>query len=136
MRVFALAILVMTACGDDKPECSRSDRSGTYLLEYREYADGTCGPISDSVVQTGGGGSGPGQCNVTYENWSSDDCELETTVVCNDPSLNAVGTFVSKTRQSDDNADVIDGITTLTARDADTGALLCVSTYDVLLTRQ
>lgn len=129
---FASICAVSASCGG--PDCSKSDRSGTYLMRFSE-SSGNCGPIADGVVTFDNSGAGLG-CAVDFERWSDGNCKLERGVTCDSPGDNQRLSVTAVTEQQDDDGKEISGTATYTVTNLSTGASVCVGTYDVTANRQ
>lgn len=138
MKALLITIaLVATAPACGGPECSKSDRTGTYRGVLTEGPGGTCGAMPDVVVpMTDGSGPADPGCTIKAESWSADQCKNESTVECVSAPDNTRATATGVFTQQDGAGEVFDGVMTMTIKRLDTGATLCVSTYDVTYTRQ
>jgi len=139
MKSAALAgiVVLLAGCsGTDAPEpCSLAHRRGTYVQHFDERPNGTCGAVSDQIVElTTGGGVPPGCRYDADDKPSFDECNLTRRYTC--PLDGAPGTvsIVAVTTERDGGAS-FDGVFTSTIRDAD-GTIQCVSSYDVTYTRR
>jgi hypothetical protein len=140
MRNLTIAALIATGllgCGggeDDEISCSASDRSGAYLISYVER-DGDCGDIPDNVGRFDGSGGVPDNCELDAPDAvSSDSCTLERSLTCVQDGF-AVSAIGSTTQETDDGSRIT-GILTMTIRDAASGELVCISTYEQTAVRQ
>lgn len=131
-------VLLLTGCsgGNDEPTpCSLAHRKGTYVVHYDERANGTCGAISDALVQLTTGSSVPPGCRYDAEDKPSrDECDLTRRYTCPLDGAPGEASYVAITTERDGGAK-FDGIVTVTARD-DGGAVICVSSYNVSFTRR
>jgi hypothetical protein len=122
--------------GDDGFECSRKDRTGTYLVSF-ETISGNCGDQDSGVIQLDGGNSEPGAgCVYNYSKWSDGDCSFESSTTCELPSDNLTMTVVGKTDQENRDGSVLTGVITMTVRYLDTNTLACSGTYESTAVRQ
>jgi len=132
--------LLLAACsgddGDKAEPCSLSHRKGTYVQHLEERANGTCGPLSDQVVQLSGGElSLPTVCAYDVQDMVSDDkCKLTRQYTCPLDGQPGVANYTVITTERDGGA-TLSGPMTITIRDAN-GDPSCKSTYDMTLTRQ
>ncbi len=134
--IFALLVLC-SACsdgGDESEPCDLAHRRGTYVQSFDERSGGTCGAISDQIVEiTTGGGVPPGCGYDADDKVSKDQCDLTRRYTC--PLDGAPGTvsIVAITTEHD-GGDRFTGIFTSTVRNED-GSIACVSSYDITYTR-
>ena len=134
-----MVVLLSVACSgadDSEASCSSAHRSGTYVAHFTERPAGTCGAITDQVVQLSPGeASLPAGCAFDApDSVSSDECGLTRQYSC--PLDGAPGTVsvVAFSKERDGGRSFTG---TLTAKMYDgTGALACASTYDVTWSRQ
>lgn len=137
----ALAILaavvgvVAVGCGGD-PECAKTDRDGTYLTTLT-VASGDCGSVPSFLVQMDKGQSGatPG-CTVGRSTYSEDECKYESQTTCLDTVERLKTITVGITEQQDDDGEEISGTLSFTITDLDTGAYVCMGTYNATYVRQ
>jgi hypothetical protein len=120
---------------DDEPiQCSMSERTGVYLLEWTEL-DGTCGPIPDELVRIDPASPLPDGCTLDApDTVSPDECTLERSATCTDTT----GLYlrsVSTTTQENDDASLVTGLVTVDVRNPD-GSAACLSTYRLRYVRQ
>jgi hypothetical protein len=111
-----LPVLVFLACGGP---CEK--RSGRYLQSYT-MKSGTCGPISQNIVDADGSGSGGG-CTDTSK-FSADNCTETVNVTCGATSIDGVVDW-------NGDASVGNGMLQYEV----TGANACNGTYSVFVTR-
>jgi hypothetical protein len=126
------AAVVAQGCGG--PECSKSDRTGTYLIHQDEMSGGTCGPIPDKLERIGG--EPAAGCVITFEQWSADECKLERSIVCTSSKDNIKLESTAITNQQDDDGSLLSGTASMTLRTLSTDAFLCSSTYKMTASRQ
>lgn len=138
MRSAALVgvVLLLAGCSSHHKAvpCDLAHRKGTYIQHFAERSGGSCGAVSDQIVEiTTGGGVAPGCRYDADDKPSLDQCDLTRRYTC--PLDGAPGTvsIVAITTEHDGGAK-FDGIFTSTIRDA-AGAIQCVSSYDVTYTR-
>lgn len=137
MRWAILAGALLLACGGEDPiDCNVNDRGGTYLVQYRERPNGTCGPIPDTVVSEASATLMGITCTVVSEDISSDQCDIDRTLTCNDSANGVSFTMVGSSTQVNDDASRLEGIVTITLRDNSSGQTVCTGTYDVTWTRE
>ncbi len=129
MRRILIVLALATSCAGEDPdpptECDRSDRRGTYLVQYSER-DGNCGPLPDELVilPADADATSEAGCRIDNEQWSRGDCRYDADVSCSDGSG-----FVGYAVAQDETASRLEGRVTLTG-------LNCRSTYDVTWTRE
>lgn len=139
MKSAALAgvVVLLAGCsgGDDAPvPCSLAHRKGTYIQHFAERSGGTCGAVSDQLVEiTTGGGVPPGCAYDADDKPSADECNLTRRYTCQLDGAPGTVSIVAITTEHDGGAK-FDGILTSTIRNAD-GVVSCVSSYDVTYKR-
>lgn len=139
MRIWALFGVAALSCGGgndggvgEEAGCSKSDRTGTYLVEFTTV-DGDCGRLPSSVVKYKNGEVDQSaidvDCEVESAEWSDDECALEVSSTCVDATTTSKSVGVSRA-----NADgsTITSVLTLTV----TGDVECIGTYESRATRQ
>jgi hypothetical protein len=136
MRCSVAVIAVIAGCGSDAEplECSRADRTGTYLLQYTEQS-GDCGPLPDAVGRLDAAEADAPGCTVNSSVWSEADCKLERTVTCESTADDLSLRMIGVTEQADSAGHKITGLMTLDARTIG-GAYVCLSTYTMTAVRQ
>jgi hypothetical protein len=142
-KLFIFALLV-AGCGgsgnDDSDEaltCSRTDRAGTYLMQFSERA-GDCGPIPEQLGRIDDATALPAGCTLdAADRWSDADCTLERAYTCDEPGVGpgVTSSSIAITTQQDQGAESLTGTLSIVVRDSD-ATQLCRSTYDVTGTRQ
>lgn len=139
--LWIVCVCALAGCGGDDGEaaleCSRSDRGGTYLLEYSERS-GDCGPLPDALSRLDDAEAVGEGCRLDApDRWSADSCRLERAYTCEEPGVGpgVTSSSVAVTEQRDGSGDRLTGLLTIRLRDAD-GRVLCSGTYDVTATRQ
>lgn len=140
MTRFILGLgLLVCACGssDDAVQCSKTDRTGTYVAHFAERADGSCGAIPDTVLRfDGSSGALAAGCVLDAPDvWSSDQCKLDRSMSCAIAGTDQTLSIVASTHQLDSDGIKIAGVESVTAYDGN-GAFVCASTYDLTATRQ
>jgi hypothetical protein len=127
----AVAAASSVACGI---ECSKDAMRGAYLVETTEWTGGTCGYITPGV-QIYGEGEGDG-CVLDSDVWSDDECKNERLVTCTSVADGYRAVGASVTEQQDSDGQEFTGTLTMTVYNLNSGATICVSTYDVTATKQ
>lgn len=132
MRIVGFAALAAAiGCGD---VCREEDLTGTYRVVATEVS-GDCGPIGTFMARYTDGepdelGTG---CTAGYDRRSEDGCKNERSTTCIGDGTRTVGSGVINTEPGGDEAS---GSLTMTVYETDSGAVRCMSTYDVTYTRQ
>jgi hypothetical protein len=140
MKYLAILGLLVSGCGgsDDEPvECSRTDRSGTYLVQMTETS-GNCGPIPDQLGRLDDAEALPAVCaHDAADRWSDGDCKFERAYSCLEDGVGPgyTSSSVAVTEQQDSDGGSFTGLVTITVFDA-AGAVACKSTYELTATRQ
>jgi hypothetical protein len=136
----ALLLLVLPACGGDgdaATACERSDRSGTYLMQFSERS-GDCGPIPEQLGRLDDAEALLDGCALDApDRWTEGDCKLERAYTCAEDGIEqgASSSWVAVTTQADDSGSRIIGTVTVRISDAG-GAQLCRGTYEFSASRQ
>ena len=122
---------------DGLPACNRSDRTGTYLVEYIELS-GTCGPLPDELAQFENGrnisdGTTAPVCTDQTRTWSDDECTIAADYTCT--TADAVFSWETTTEQLTSNGSELAGTGSVRRTELD-GTVVCSGTYDVVATRQ
>lgn len=136
----ALLLLVLPACGDGgdaATACDRSDRSGTYLLQFTERS-GDCGPIPEQLGRLDDAEALLEECALDApDRWTEGDCKLERAYTCAEDGIEpgASSSWVAVTTQADDSGSRITGTVTVRVSDA-RGVQLCRGTYGFEASRQ
>lgn len=130
-------LLSCAAAKDDEPiTCSKSERTGIYLLTYTVLS-GDCGDVpdelgrfKDGIAESTGDGA---ECVFEAKSWKNENCTLESRSVCLDGDRKV--TWDWTTEQVEDDGSSFAG--TASAKATTTaGQALCSGTYRVRATRQ
>ncbi len=138
MRGLALvAVVVLSGCAveaeDDTASAASSGSctalTGSYVVSWRERAGGSCGPITDMVVQMADPPRLSPGCTGTIDR-STDKCSVSTQQDCTDPDSGArfKGNTTCKVARDGNSATCVFTMNMVT----DGG---CFSTYDVIYRR-
>jgi hypothetical protein len=137
LRILALIATGLLGCGgedEDSFTCETTDRSGTYLISYVDR-DGDCGPLPETVGRFSGSSAVADNCELDMPDvTSSDGCTLERSITCVEDGF-AASAVASSTQETEDGSRIT-GILTMTIRDAASGELVCISTYEQTAVRQ
>lgn len=132
----SLFVLLALSCGGSPviDGCERSDRSGTYLLEFDKIS-GSCPEIDDILDRIDGSADLPGGCeDADPPRWSDANCTFERTVACYDASTGDYGEFVTISEQVTSDGDLLEGTYGKALWDI-SGSLICRGTYDITAER-
>lgn len=127
-----LFVFFLVGCGSGPTKANPCATPGaTYLEHYVEHSGGTCGALTDTIVNIGADGTLASSSPVTCDDVEQTGCTAHDTN-CKGAAVNGItcsDTF-SNTFSSDGSG--ASGIATITC----TGSTSCVSTYDITMTRQ
>jgi hypothetical protein len=133
--VFALVSSSSSESSTAPSRCARTDRVGTYLLEFRTLS-GNCGDIASGLTtftsEPPPPAPGAPACTLNAETWSENDCKLERDLTC-PAKPSGTSRLVAVTRATTADSGRLEGTATFSLSGTGND---CTGTYAVVATRQ
>jgi hypothetical protein len=126
----AILVLVLVACGGPPKANPCATKGATYVQRFVERANGTCGPIPDTIVNITADGEVAG-ARLDCESMTQDGCTARN-AGCKTTTDGITCTGTSSVTFAADGSTSSGLITT----NCSGNGLACVSTYDVSAVRQ
>lgn len=131
-----LLLLALCGCGgEDDPKCSKDDRRGTYLVKFTTES-GDCGEQTDALIRMDVGGDPGDGCTIDYNDFSGDECRLESGGSCDLPGDDLRLASVMVSEQENSSGSHITGTMSLSASTISTGSYVCNGVYSFDAKRQ
>ena len=125
------AALCLSACGE--PDCSETDVSGNYFVEW-DRTDGDCQTPPDGLVFIDDTSATEG-CVTEHESSSEGECKKDLVFVCDDTVNNKRIRFTATIETSEDGSE-LNATMSATTTYLSSGQHVCSATYDVKYERQ